>query len=72
MNDRFAALKEYYPDARKEDWKLIQAGQRIQSVRNRQRRAALLKLGTEVVVDQQKTISALLGASPVFRRAESP
>lgn len=24
-DDRFAALKEYYPDARKEDWKLIQS-----------------------------------------------
>ncbi|BAN95318.1 malate/quinone oxidoreductase [Plautia stali symbiont] len=29
-DDRFAALKEYYPNARKEDWKLIQAGQRVQ------------------------------------------
>ncbi|WP_205588976.1 malate:quinone oxidoreductase, partial [Pseudomonas aeruginosa] len=32
-DDRFAALKEYYPDARKEDWKLIQAGQRVQIIK---------------------------------------
>lgn len=32
-DDRFAALKEYYPNARKEDWKLIQAGQRVQIIK---------------------------------------
>ncbi|MGM1329647.1 malate:quinone oxidoreductase, partial [Klebsiella michiganensis] len=32
-DDRFAALKEYYPGARKEDWKLIQAGQRVQIIK---------------------------------------
>ncbi|MFH7088615.1 malate:quinone oxidoreductase [Klebsiella pneumoniae] len=40
-DDRFAALKEYYPDARKEDWKLIRAGQRVQIIKKEtQRRAA--------------------------------
>ncbi len=63
-DDRFAALKEYYPDARKEDWKLIQAGQRVQIIKKDAEKGGVLKLGTEVVVDQQKTISALLGASP--------
>ncbi|QCT22138.1 malate dehydrogenase (quinone) [Jejubacter calystegiae] len=63
-DDRFAALKEYYPNARKEDWKLIQAGQRVQIIKKDADKGGVLKLGTEVVVDQQKTISALLGASP--------
>ncbi|HDG1683739.1 TPA: malate dehydrogenase (quinone) [Kluyvera ascorbata] len=62
--DRFAALKEYYPEARKEDWKLIQAGQRVQIIKKDADKGGVLKLGTEVVVDQQRTISALLGASP--------
>jgi malate dehydrogenase (quinone) len=62
--DRFAALKEYYPGARQEDWKLIQAGQRVQIVKKDADKGGVLKLGTEVVVDKQKTISALLGASP--------
>ena len=63
-DDRFAALKEYYPQARKEDWKLIQAGQRVQIIRKDEDKGGVLKLGTEVVIDQQRTISALLGASP--------
>ncbi|PLM46562.1 malate:quinone oxidoreductase, partial [Klebsiella michiganensis] len=63
-DDRFAALKEYYPGARKEDWKLIQAGQRVQIIKKDAEKGGILKLGTEVVVDQQKTLSALLGASP--------
>ncbi|WP_368288563.1 malate dehydrogenase (quinone) [Kluyvera intermedia] len=63
-DDRFAALKEYYPGARKEDWKLIQAGQRVQIIKKDADKGGVLKLGTEVVVDQQRTISALLGASP--------
>ena len=63
-DDRFAALKEYYPSARKEDWKLIQAGQRVQIIKKDAEKGGVLKLGTEVVVDEQKTISALLGASP--------
>ena len=63
-DDRFAALKEYYPQARKADWKLIQAGQRVQIIKKDEDKGGVLKLGTEVVVDQQRTISALLGASP--------
>ena len=63
-DDRFAALKEYYPGARREDWKLIQAGQRVQIIKKDAEKGGVLKLGTEVVVDEQKTISALLGASP--------
>ncbi len=63
-DDRFAALKEYYPNARKEDWKLIQAGQRVQIIKKDAEKGGVLKLGTEIVTDQQKTIAALLGASP--------
>lgn len=62
--DRFAALKEYYPNARKEDWKLIQAGQRVQIIKKDPEKGGVLKLGTEIVTDQQKTLAALLGASP--------
>lgn len=63
-DDRFAALKEYYPAARKEDWKLIQAGQRVQIIKKDAEKGGLLKLGTEVVTDQQRTVAALLGVSP--------
>ncbi|MCZ4057987.1 malate dehydrogenase (quinone) [Pantoea sp. LMR881] len=63
-DDRFAALKEYYPNAKKEDWKLIQAGQRVQIIKKDAEKGGVLKLGTEIVTDQQKTVAALLGASP--------
>ncbi|MGG6099704.1 malate dehydrogenase (quinone) [Pantoea allii] len=63
-DDRFAALKEYYPEAKKEDWKLIQAGQRVQIIKKDAEKGGVLKLGTEIVTDQQKTVAALLGASP--------
>lgn len=62
--DRFEALKEYYPSARKEDWKLIQAGQRVQIIKKDAEKGGVLKLGTEIVTDKQKTLAALLGASP--------
>ncbi|MCJ8723558.1 malate:quinone oxidoreductase, partial [Escherichia coli] len=62
--DRFEALKEYYPQAKKEDWRLWQAGQRVQIIKRDADKGGVLRLGTEVVSDQQGTIAALLGASP--------
>ncbi|MBT0723143.1 malate dehydrogenase (quinone) [Rosenbergiella sp. S61] len=62
--DRFNALKEYFPEAKQADWKLWQAGQRVQIVKKDADKGGVLKLGTEIVTDQQKTIAALLGASP--------
>ncbi|PIJ46732.1 malate dehydrogenase (quinone) [Tatumella sp. OPLPL6] len=62
--DRFNALKEYFPEAKQSDWKLWQAGQRVQIVKKDAEKGGVLKLGTEIVTDQQKTIAALLGASP--------
>ncbi len=62
--DRFDALKEYFPEAKQSDWKLWQAGQRVQIVKKDAEKGGVLKLGTEIVTDQQKTIAALLGASP--------
>lgn len=62
--ERFNALKEYYPEARKEDWKLIQAGQRVQIIKKDEKLGGILKLGTEIVIDKEKSVAALLGASP--------
>jgi len=61
---RFAALREYYPQAKKEEWRLWQAGQRVQIIKRDPLLGGVLRLGTEVVSDQQGTIAALLGASP--------
>lgn len=63
-DDRFAALKEYYPQAKKEDWRLWQAGQRVQIIKRDEDKGGVLRLGTEVVSDKEGTVAALLGASP--------
>jgi len=63
-DDRFDALREYYPLAQKEDWRLWQAGQRGQIIKSEAGKGGVLRLGTEVVSDKEGTIAALLGASP--------
>jgi malate dehydrogenase (quinone) len=62
--DRFAALKEYFPEAKQEDWRLWQAGQRVQIIKRDEEKGGVLKLGTEVVASQDGSIAGLLGASP--------
>ncbi|MDF2489585.1 MAG: malate:quinone oxidoreductase [Pseudomonas sp.] len=63
-DDRFKALQEYFPNAKKEDWRLWQAGQRVQIIKRDEANGGVLKLGTEVVTSQDRTIAGLLGASP--------
>ncbi|MEQ9861804.1 malate dehydrogenase (quinone) [Pectobacterium cacticida] len=63
-DDRFAALQEYFPNAKQEDWKLAIAGQRVQIIKKDDKKGGVLKLGTEIVSSQDGSIAALLGASP--------
>lgn len=63
-NDRYEALKEYFPDAKKEDWRLWTAGQRVQIIKKDAKEGGVLRLGTEVVSSKDGSIAALLGASP--------
>ena len=62
--DRFESLKKYYPEARFEDWELIVAGQRVQIIKKDKDEGGVLKFGTEIVSSSDKTLAALLGASP--------
>jgi len=64
MNDRLDVLHVFYPAAKKEDWKLIDAGIRVQAIKKTDGQAGIVHYGTEVITDQDRTISALLGASP--------
>ena len=59
-----AALRRYMPEAKDGDWRLWQAGQRVQIIKNMPDKGGVLKLGTEVVVSEDRSVSALLGASP--------
>ena len=62
--DRYQALREYFPNAKKDEWRLIQAGQRVQIIKRDPEKGGVLKLGTEVVASKDGSIAALLGASP--------
>jgi malate dehydrogenase (quinone) len=63
-DDRYEALKQYFPNAKKEDWRLWQAGQRVQIIKRDADKGGVLKLGTEIVVSKDNSIAGLLGASP--------
>jgi malate dehydrogenase (quinone) len=64
MDDRLEVLHVFYPAARKEDWKLIDAGIRVQAIKKTDGQAGIVHYGTEVITNRERTISALLGASP--------
>jgi malate dehydrogenase (quinone) len=61
---RLAALDEYYPNAKPEDWKLQVADQRVQTIKPDVKRGGLLEFGTELVGAADHSLVALLGASP--------
>jgi malate dehydrogenase (quinone) len=62
MEHRLQALREYYPNARFEDWRLVQAGIRVQAINKADRGA--VSFGTEVFSPTDRSLAALLGASP--------
>jgi len=64
MADRVAALREFYPDARAADWKLVDAGIRVQLIKPSDAATGVLNFGTEIVTSSNRTLAALLGASP--------
>ncbi|MGQ7819472.1 malate:quinone oxidoreductase [Metapseudomonas furukawaii] len=62
--DRMHELREYFPDAKDEDWELLTAGQRVQVIKKDADKGGILQFGTEVVASADGSIAALLGASP--------
>ena len=61
---RFAALREYYPRANEEDWKVEVAGQRVQIIKKDPTHGGILQFGTELVTAGDGSLAAMLGASP--------
>jgi malate dehydrogenase (quinone) len=61
---RFAALKEFFPNAKPEDWRLEVAGQRVQVIMPDPKTTGKLQFGTEVVTAGDGSLAAVLGASP--------
>ncbi len=64
MADRMKVLHVFYPGAQAKDWKLIDAGIRVQAIKKTDGEAGIVHYGTEVITDADRTVSALLGASP--------
>lgn len=64
FNDRMAQLRQFYPEARAEDWRLEVAGNRVQVIKKDHKKRGVLQFGTELVRSGDGTLAALLGASP--------
>jgi malate dehydrogenase (quinone) len=62
--ERFAALREFYPNANQADWKVEVAGQRVQIIKKDPTHGGILQFGTEIVSAADGSIVAMLGASP--------
>jgi malate dehydrogenase (quinone) len=61
---KLRALRQFAPRAKRADWHLITAGQRVQIMKRDARGKAVIQFGTEVVASADGTIAGLLGASP--------
>ncbi|MBV9539364.1 MAG: malate dehydrogenase (quinone), partial [Acidisphaera sp.] len=67
---QFDTLREFFPEAARKDWQKAIAGQRVQTIKPHESEGLLqheegtLKFGTELVVAGDRSLVALLGASP--------
>ena len=62
MDRRMGALRQFYPQAKSTDWRLVEAGIRVQTIKKANRGA--ITFGTEVFSAADRSLAALLGASP--------
>ena len=60
--ERFAALREFYPDLDEKDWKLEVAGQRVQIIKKDPIHGGILQFGTEIVSAEDQSLAAMLGS----------
>ncbi|WP_114571947.1 malate:quinone oxidoreductase [Exiguobacterium flavidum] len=61
---RMDELREFIPNAKNEDWRVVVAGQRVQVIKDTDAGRGTLQFGTEVVSAADGSVAALLGASP--------
>jgi malate dehydrogenase (quinone) len=64
QHHQFETLKAFFPHARRADWKVAVAGQRVQIIKPDPDRGGVLEFGTELVAAADGSLVALLGASP--------
>ena len=61
---QFEMLQQFFPCAARHDWREAVAGQRVQIIKPSPERGGVLEFGTELVASEDRSIVALLGASP--------
>ncbi|HYZ63295.1 MAG TPA: malate dehydrogenase (quinone), partial [Acetobacteraceae bacterium] len=61
---QFAMLQQFYPTAKRHDWREAVAGQRVQIIKPDKVHTGVLEFGTELVAAADRSLVALLGASP--------
>ena len=61
---QFAALRQFFPKAARNDRREAVAGQRVQIIKPDEQRGGVLEFGTELVAAEDESLVALLGASP--------
>ena len=64
QNERFATLRDFYPNVDPHNWYEEIAGQRVQIIKKDQKKIGVLEFGTETVESADSSLVALLGASP--------
>lgn len=61
---QFAMLRQFFPEAVRGEWQEAVAGQRVQIIKPDPVKEGVLEFGTELVAAADKSLVALLGASP--------
>ena len=61
---QFEMLQQFFPLAKRHDWREAVAGQRVQIIKPDNDRGGILEFGTELVCSEDNSLVALLGASP--------
>jgi malate dehydrogenase (quinone) len=61
---QFATLQSYFPRAERQQWREAVAGQRVETIKPDPQQTGTLEFGTELIASADKSLAALLGASP--------
>ncbi len=64
FDDKMDELRKFVPNAVNKDWEIAVAGQRVQIIKKDKEKGGTIEFGTEIITTDDKTLAALLGASP--------
>lgn len=64
FSDRMDDLRKFIKDAKEEDWEVLVAGQRVQTIKRDAYEGGKLEFGTEVISSKDGSVTCLMGASP--------